>query len=583
MKIHVSMVTLATILMATNTGHALADERMPPENECDRLAAHPDDPGRVGGGIRFGDINAPAAIAACESAAAAHPGALRFEYQLGRALDKADRYKEALGSYRKAADRGYAAAQYALGHCYHFGLSGVQKDPLEAIRWLSLAAGNRHSAAMNSLGYMYRDGDGVEKSGKEARKWFLMAAQTGDAVAMYNLALELDDNVDAVRWYRKAAESGYPKAANNLGWAYERGQGVEKDLSKAVYWYKKAADLGLSQAMVNLGRAYGAGNGVAQNVEEARRWFNKAAELEHPQAMFEAALLEPRPAFKTLPTLGYDCAVRMDTKVYSAVQGPSIGTASAGQPFYMDRWWGVEKDQSGAEWSRISELSDKILKEVGVVKSEDLDCSHKNDEYPVVLNSAKTLWPLGIDFNFKGSGQRAGFHRCFYNGDGQNALVDLSLSRKFLVPYRAKAFDFRKLCLVMRAGIIRFDPETGRRLATFIMTDPEYLNKGDEYLGLAISEENPIEVPECFNKGEIEQPNPFSARLTLTGCSMKYHPWSGRSLTEWEQAFWRTAAIVVSSESAPDPQEEAIRVVREGTSSASEADIARMKRVLSSR
>jgi hypothetical protein len=32
--------------------------------------------------------------------------------------------------------------------------------------------------------------------------------------------------VQSATWYRKAAEQGYAKAQNNLGWAYEQGQGV---------------------------------------------------------------------------------------------------------------------------------------------------------------------------------------------------------------------------------------------------------------------------------------------------------------------------------------------------------------------
>ena len=35
-----------------------------------------------------------------------------------------------------------------------------------------------------------------------------------------------EDNREAVRWYRKSAEQGYPKAQHNLGLMYDTGRGV---------------------------------------------------------------------------------------------------------------------------------------------------------------------------------------------------------------------------------------------------------------------------------------------------------------------------------------------------------------------
>jgi hypothetical protein len=64
---------------------------------------------------------------------------------------------------------------------------------------------------------------------------------------------------------------------------------------------------------------------------------------------------------------------------------------------------------------------------------------------------------------------------------------------------------------------------------------------------------------------------------------MRYHPWSGRELNEEERKLWRTAFISVTSESAPDPSPEAVRMVKERPSSASEAEIARLTRALKAR
>ncbi|MDD5376052.1 tetratricopeptide repeat protein, partial [Acidithiobacillus sp.] len=56
--------------------------------------------------------------------------------------------------------------------------------------------------------------------------------------------------------YRKAAAQGDAGAENNLGVAYNYGNGVDKNFSRAVYWYRKAADQGNPSAQTNLGVAY---------------------------------------------------------------------------------------------------------------------------------------------------------------------------------------------------------------------------------------------------------------------------------------------------------------------------------------
>ncbi len=40
--------------------------------------------------------------------------------------------------YRRAADDGFAPAQFRLGECYRDG-TGVEKDPVEALAWIRLA------------------------------------------------------------------------------------------------------------------------------------------------------------------------------------------------------------------------------------------------------------------------------------------------------------------------------------------------------------------------------------------------------------------------------------------------------------
>jgi len=48
------------------------------------------------------------------------------------------------------------------------------------------------------------------------------------------------DLVQAVYWWRKAAEQGHPPALGRMGVCFERGEGVEKDPIEAYAYYKLA-------------------------------------------------------------------------------------------------------------------------------------------------------------------------------------------------------------------------------------------------------------------------------------------------------------------------------------------------------
>ena len=61
--------------------------------------------------------------------------------------------------WRKAAEQGYAGAQYNLGLMYYHG-KGVSQDYEEAASWVRKAADQGDAAAQNNLGSMYREGKG---------------------------------------------------------------------------------------------------------------------------------------------------------------------------------------------------------------------------------------------------------------------------------------------------------------------------------------------------------------------------------------------------------------------------------------
>ena len=127
---------------------------------------------------------------------------------------------------------------------------------------------------------------GVLFSPAMAQDSFLLErAKGGDAEAQFELGVMYyygdgvpEDEEEAAKWTRLAAEQGHAGAQNNLGLMYDNGNGVRQNDEEAVYWYRQAAGQGLAQAQHNLGLMYFYGEGVRQDREKAVYWYCKAAE-----------------------------------------------------------------------------------------------------------------------------------------------------------------------------------------------------------------------------------------------------------------------------------------------------------------
>jgi uncharacterized protein len=116
-------------------------------------------------------------------------------------------------------------------------------------------------------------------------------AEKGDAAAQYFLGLDYyfgkgveKDQVEGVKWFRKAAEQGHADAQSNLGVCYHDGEGVAKDYAEAVKWYRKAGAQGNAVAQLSLGYAYHKGEGVEKDFVEAYAWWNLASTTEEKAA-----------------------------------------------------------------------------------------------------------------------------------------------------------------------------------------------------------------------------------------------------------------------------------------------------------
>ena len=179
--------------------------------------------------------------------------------------------------------------------CAQSGDSG--RTPLAEIR---VQAENGHAQAQYELGEAFFRGElGVAQDETEAAKWFRKAAEQNLAEAQYNLGVcyakgqgVAQDAAEAVAWYRKAAAQNLAPAQYNLGVCCSRGRGVAEDPVEAVTWYRRAAAQNLAEALYNLGVCYAQGNGVATDDVEACKWWVLAAAQGEEEAETNRTKLE---------------------------------------------------------------------------------------------------------------------------------------------------------------------------------------------------------------------------------------------------------------------------------------------------
>lgn len=136
-----------------------------------------------------------------------------------------------LDRLRRAANMGFAAAQFDLSKAYMSGTLGVKKDEAESRRWTERAAQAGDSRAMHNLGLAYFHGSGGPMNKTTAAQWFRRAADLGMGDSQYNLASLFEQGygvtqnaAEAYKWYLIAGRGGDTEARS----AAER---LKKDLS----------------------------------------------------------------------------------------------------------------------------------------------------------------------------------------------------------------------------------------------------------------------------------------------------------------------------------------------------------------
>jgi len=192
------------------------------------------------------------------------PSEADFEKSFRDACDRGD-YESALRIIRLLENQGSALAKELSYDLY------IEAQPIDLFR-----------------------GDENEEEGEaisdRVRSCLRKAAEQGDALAQDMLASlycdgswadegNPEDNAEAVKWSRKAAEQGRQDAQNNLGIMYYNGKkGVPQDYTEAMKWFRKAAeqkyDVALMKdAQFKLSEMYYRGEGMPRDYVQAYMWL----------------------------------------------------------------------------------------------------------------------------------------------------------------------------------------------------------------------------------------------------------------------------------------------------------------------
>src|SRR5216684_4671099 len=225
---------------------------------CDRLAADPADPDKPADVKGVPDV-APSDVAtAIKYCRVASGSSRRALYQLGRAYAANKQMVEAIGAWRKAADKGSTSAMVELGVLYGTG-AGVARDEAQARKLFERAAQAGNPRGVSNLAAL-GGGAGTPSDPARARELLSKAAET-NAEAQYQLGMMLAegnggtrDDAAARALFEKAAAQNHPAALERMGAFSQEGRGGPKDSDAAKAYYQRAAALGDEDAKKALKR-----------------------------------------------------------------------------------------------------------------------------------------------------------------------------------------------------------------------------------------------------------------------------------------------------------------------------------------
>lgn len=218
-----------------------------------------------------------------EKAAMAYLGYIYGEGKLvKRDMQKAVKWREA------AAKIGDANDKWSLGNAFLYGFL-VPKDQMKALHWITLSAEEGNADAVVKLIEIHtnlKNGAELEKWNTVFAKMQLDAANKGNAVAMVAVADKLmsgnkglpRNRIQAIYWYKKAADAGNAEAIDKVAKMYAKGRFLPKNPEKAQEYFEKLANTDPSYCF-KISAFYGEGkDGFPQDETKSLEWYARGAQ-----------------------------------------------------------------------------------------------------------------------------------------------------------------------------------------------------------------------------------------------------------------------------------------------------------------
>lgn len=271
------------------------------------------------------------------------------------------------------------------------------------------------------VGLCYYRGHGIDENKVEAVKWYKLAAEQGYASAQceYGNTFFAGAGVklnyeEAVKWYKLAAEQGYARAQNNLAARYHDGTGVTQNLNEAIRLYTLSSEQGYWCASAALGYLYFDEEDVEQDLKKAKHYFEKALAdtdfWESPASDNEKKEIqdrinevnkllkvaeEARKSQRTDVFISYahaDMAYKDDLTIHLKALNKAVGTIN---------YWDDSQIKSGDEWKeKINAALSKARVAILLISANFFASEFvARDELPHILEAADSggttiLWLL---------------------------------------------------------------------------------------------------------------------------------------------------------------------------------------------
>ena len=254
--------------------------------------------------------------------------------------------------YEQAAEAGSVESMVNLADICYF-----RKDPPDhkkALKWYLLAAEKDDAHSQYMAGYMLLNGQGTDKDLVNAEKWLEKAAEQDQPDAVRFLANRYiykeyqPDTKKVISLFEKAAALQEDGAyyAKWLGWFYEKGEKLQKDITKAFAWYKQAAEGNDSYAQYRLGVLMLDKNGPKYVPEEAVENLEKSAGQNNISAI---QFLADRYLYGDYEEISQ----ATDKAITLYEQGVELGNADFADwlsRLYSEGNYGIEKNEEQADY-----------------------------------------------------------------------------------------------------------------------------------------------------------------------------------------------------------------------------------------